>query len=476
MKNLSAKNLTAGIDQGTSGTKGVLLDENGAEVYQTVSRIDRSEKGEKKGEIVEQDPCEILGSVKTVLSDLKAKAAHESCVIRKAGLSTQRSGVLAWDKTGKNLTPLITWADQRYSGVIEGLSGSAELIRARACLPPHPGFAAPKIASLQGKFPSKDIFIGTLDAFLIYNLALPKRFVTDDSMASRTLLYNPRHHGYDDELLRIFGVDKTRLPEIVPSVGLVGEMDGIPLTAIIADQQASLVGRRSKERKSLLNLGSIFSLITDTEGKLEIKEGFSSNVLVSELDGTARKFSHTLEGTSPACSGVVAWVRDLIKAEDTATLDKIVGDSVPESEKFAVCYFPKGGTGSPAWKKEIPPVIENWDGAEKSSIARAALENVAGFVIENMEALIPDNQSALMVSGGLSKSNYLVQFIADATGKTLYRSDSPNASARGAALLAMGDSEGDFNRSLEFKMVTPKKSSALRRLSAWRELKSRCHP
>ena len=295
-----------GIDQGTRSSKAVLLDRQNKQIFFEQRSISLDDRG---GGVVNQDANEILASVREVLAAALRYAQGQKITIATLGFAVQRSGVTAWHaESGKAQYPLISWADTSYRNIVDQLGARATVVQQKTSLPVLAHYAAPKLAALQNKYTDNNILVGTLDSFLFWNLLDEKRFFTEDTMAARSMLYSLAGCGWDLELLSLFGVNRVRLPTISPSIGTLGSVGGIPLSAALGDQQAALLAITQQGFDCLLNLGSIVSILVPTSESLVRSPGFISSVAYSREIGQGREYHYYLEGTVNAAASVVDYL------------------------------------------------------------------------------------------------------------------------------------------------------------------------
>lgn len=469
--------LFLGIDQGSSATKGVLLDMHGQH-YQEFSVPVSTQSLDS--DTVEQDPRELLRSVRHVADDALRAANRVRKHIAGIGLSLQRSGVCAWDsESGEVMHRLITHRDRRTKAQLKELSEYFETITRKSGLPVIPQYAAGKIALLQREFPDPKVLISTLDSFIVQQFAGDSRFITEDSMAARTMLYGLDTNAWDDELCQIFSVQSSRLPAISSSIGQHGTYRGIPIAAMLGDQQASLFGRLAEGINAVLNLGTISSLAIFTGDAPLYQQGFVTSVLYSE-GSMQREFKYILEavtGSSGACIDFI--VQTLEAAKDLDEIARICSE-VPDSD-CPTAFFPIGGSGSPDWISDLPNVVTHWDRSSPRPLVRALIENIGNFIAQNIQTLsqagiLTREHFPLAVAGGLSDLDYLMQYIADVSGVELSRLSSREATARGAALASMYSVNKAKNRTSiprhpEKRLFKPTQSSAKERFARWRDLR-----
>lgn len=434
-----------GIDQGTRSTKGVLLDSDGNQRFEHALAVGYTRN---EGPHVEQDPEDLLASILEVVAAAKRFVAGDGGVIDSIGFACQRSGVCGWQKgSGKVLHPLITWADRSTAPLIEKLGEKREIVFERTTLPVTAHYAAGKIALLQKKFPGGAAHVGTLDSFVLYRVSNGKLFAIEDSMASRTMLYGAKSGAWDPELCRIFDVDEGRLPTIRPSLDEFGKISAVPLAALLGDQQAALLGRLAPRINAVLNLGSIASLCVPLGPKLRSEPGYITSILYSQRrretsrDSEDWQRQYLIEAISNASADLLD---ELVQAGHVAAPTEIgaaAQRSLTRGAK-AVVFFPRGGTGTPDWRYGLPDLVSGWDGHDHDDFVRAVVENLAGFVIQNVIDLqrlkvLPAHGVKIAVTGGISEIDYLLQYIADCADVEVVRFGSRESTARGAALAAM---------------------------------------
>lgn len=330
--------LYLGIDQGSSSTKAVLLSLPEGDYWNRrdiVSVLDELIIPVPKiiygDSTAEQNPEALLATINEVIDWGSRRAEELRRPLSAIGLALQRSGVLAWDHmTGQPLTNVITWADTRFKAEIEALKSVAPHIHRLTGLSPLPNFAAPKIAYLQKIYANSSVHVGTLDSFIMFRLSGDaKIFVTEDTMASRTLLYDLKCGGWTQELCRIFNIEQDRLPKIQPSFGehlkvRLSNQSLVPITALLGDQQAAILGRGlnqgadlgsdvgavacgNTQRGALLNLGTIASLLVNLGERCDVVPSgalpqipqLKTNVLCSEDFGHSKRRLFIVEMTSP---------------------------------------------------------------------------------------------------------------------------------------------------------------------------------
>ena len=436
-------NTYLGLDQGSGSTKAVLLTTNGETVFETsVEAPGRSVNGRE----VEQSAEGILNSVVEVFLKAKQWAYTNQLKIHAAGLACQRSGVLAWNsRDGVPQHDVITWADTRTIPIIQNFGKGTERISVKTGIPTLPNFAGGKIALLQREFRDASVYVGTLDTFLMYRLSGRKSFITDDTMAARTMLYSLESRSWDSQLCQEFKVESRRLASISPSLATHTIFEEVPITAMLGDQQAALLATQAITPRPLLNLGTIASLMVGTGATPTITPGVMASVALSyHLPNSAiREYGFLSEITSSVTGEVLleanrrGWCKSL--AELNSLCDEACTRSAtPKSIAYLVNHRP----APPLQPERTPNVFVSKPDADVGDKARAIVENVGNLVIRMFEEMrdkgvLTDLEGLhVNVSGGGSQLLYLLQYIADCTGVVLHRVGEREATARGAAIAA----------------------------------------
>jgi glycerol kinase len=456
------------IDQGTTNTKVLLVDHAGA-VRAKASRplaIAFPRPG-----WVEQDARALWASVTEAIDDCMALAAGAEIVA--VGITNQRESVVVWDRlTGLPAGPCVVWQCRRTVSFCEELRrrGLEFSIRERSGLPVDPLFSGSKAAWLLENIPdgvtrasAGDLCVGTIDSWLLWNLTGGSVHATDASNASRTQLLNLKLCRWDSELLKIFSVPDTCLPEVRSSNGIFGLTagcgklpSGIPVAGLIGDSHAALFGHAAFAPGAVkATYGTGSSLMTPVDSPIISAHGLSTTI-AWELSGRVR---YALEGNITNTGGAVQWLADFLSlpggAAELADLAASVSDT---GGIYVVPAF--AGLGAPHWDAGARGLICGLTrGATAAHVARATLDSIAYQVRDVFEAICRDgaiHSPALFADGGASNNDLLMQFQADILGCPVIRSSSTDLSAIGAAWLA-GLATG-FWRSLEELEALPRET------------------
>ncbi len=439
------------IDQGTTGTTVIILDE----ALRVRGRAQQDfDQIFPKPSWVEHDPEAIWQSTVDTLAAARKDANIEASEIVGLGITNQRETTVVWDrKTGKAIHNAIVWQDRRTRGRIQQLvdDGYEELVRKRTGLLLDPYFSGTKIewildnvAGARARAERGELAFGTIDSFLLWRLTQGARHATDISNASRTLLMDLKTGEWDEELLKLFRVPAELLPEIVGNSEFYGEVrgveglaDGTPICGMAGDQQAALFGQTCfgpGEAKCTYGTGAFLLMNTGSE-----PVSSRHRLLTTAAWRIGGQTTYALEGSAFIAGALVQWLRDgLGMIKDAAEIEELAL-SVPSSE--GVVVIPSlAGLGAPHWNPGARGVI--WGltrGTTRAHIARAALEAIAlqnVDILQAMERDLKEPLKVLKVDGGASSNNLLMQMQADFLNRPIIRPKMLETTALGAGLLA----------------------------------------
>lgn len=429
------------IDQGTTNSKAILLDEKGTILSLGSSPLDIShpEPG-----WVEQSADGMWASVVSAVEKCTTQAPpHE---IAGIGIANQRESIVTWDaKTGRPLAPIITWQCRRTTRHTERLkaAGHEAQILATTGLPIDPLFPASKIHWLQNKYGTDSVYTGTVDSWLIWKLTNGERFVTELSNASRTQLLNLKTGKWDELLCNIYEVNSSTLAEVVDSKhifgttkGVPGLADGIPITAAMGDSHAALFGHaafKSGDAKATFGTGS--SVMMLVPGFNVPTDGMTTTIAWS-IDG---QISYALEGNILVSASLFPWLADLLGMD--GDVDQLMHLAETVADSNGVHIVPAlTGLGAPHWAPQARGEVSGLSFASnRAHIAYAAALSMPLQVADVFAAMQKQSTAAttqVYVDGGPTKNRFLMQNLANLLALPVCISEAPELSAFGAGLLA----------------------------------------
>jgi glycerol kinase len=442
----------AAIDQGSTATKGALFAPAGRQAAAAAVEVARRVEGER----VEHDPEALLASVREVLGELRRQGEPAAL-----GLACQRSTCLVWERaTGRALTPAVSWQDRREADRVRGMAAQAEEIARRTGLRLSPHYAAPKLAGLLAALPdglerarAGELVAGTLDAWLVGRLT--GTAATEPGHAGRTLLYDLETDRWSPELCALWGVPEAALPALRPSAGDWGKADGVPLRAVLGDQQAALLGHGGwAEGVAVAHFGTGAFVLASTGGAVRRHPALLSAVLAATADG--RRFQ--LEGTVNSAGSAVDWACRLAGVPLAAWAEREL-----EPERLPLVLPALAGAGAPWWRAEASGVAAGLGLATTGEeLVGGVLAGVAMRVLDCLEALREAGlaPAVLRVSGKLARLAGLVSLLADAGQVAVEVAEQEETGLLGAARLAAAAS----GLSVDLAAASPVR---LRRDPAW---------
>lgn len=427
-----------GIDQGSSATKAVVVASAGQIIFQT--RKDLAPPF-RDGLRIEQDPREVLDSVRNALNESVLAIRSSGIPFRGIGLSCQRSSCLAWNETtGEPLSPVISWRDTRGLDLVDSLAGQAAMIFKTSGLPLTPYYSASKLRWLKDNLSASQrdgALFGTLSSFLAQGLTGNAKAGIDHANAARTQLMNIGTLAWDEELLNAFGLSGVRVPEIRPTAHTFGPVQTpagpVPLCACIGDQQAALLGLGVLEKgDGGINYGTGGFLMVNTGAELAPAQGLMASVHYS----TERERHYLLEGSVNAVGDALEWLRGRLGLfKEYSEVD----DLCWKASTDAIAFIGINGTGAPHWERNLSSAFHGLTAESASAdIVRAVVEGIAFFMrdIAGEIGKTGIEPAHFVLAGGLTSLSYLSQIQADILGKNVVVSATQEASAMGAAFLA----------------------------------------
>jgi glycerol kinase len=453
-----------GLDQGTTGTTALLLDENwrlAAKGYR-----EHTQYYPQPG-WVEHDVREIwesiLFSIDTALKQAQASPESLCCI----GLDNQGETCVVWDKfSGQPVYNAIVWQDRRTAHIADDLNAKhRDLIREKTGLFPDAYFSATKIRwileNVEGameKAKAGKLLAGTLDTWMIWKLTHGQVYCTDYSTASRTMLLNIKTGRWDEEIMDIIGIPEGLLPEIRDSAEVYGHTDpldffgvNIPISGSVVDQQAALFGQACLSPGNVkTTYGTGCFMLMNTGDKPIYSE---HGLLTTVAWGFQKKITFALDGGIYIAGAAVQWLRDKLKIIGSSA--ETEGLALEAGDNGGVYFVPAFvGLAAPHWDQYARGTIAGiTGGATREQIVRATLESVAYQVKDNLEVMNKDSRipvEIMRVDGGMVANKFLMQFQADILGIPVDVPILTETTALGAAYLAAYGA-GEFSSLEDFK-------------------------
>ncbi|WP_455003095.1 glycerol kinase GlpK [Cardiobacterium hominis] len=436
------------LDQGTTSSRAIIFNRHGETI--SVAQKPFTQYFPTPG-WVEHDAKEIWGSQIAVLTEALAKSGLEAKDIAAIGVTNQRETTVVWDRaTGEPVCNAIVWQDRRTAKYCDSLHDKRDWIRGKTGLIIDAYFSATKVKwildnveNARKRAERGELCFGTIDTWLIWNLTKGEVFVTDPSNASRTMLYNIHTLDWDDELLALFDIPRSMLPEVRASSEVYGTVSTrylehpVPIAGIAGDQQAALFGQLCTEKGMLKNTyGTGCFLLMNTGDEAVTSK---NNLLTTIAWKVGGKTTYALEGGVFVGGAAVQWLRDgariIRTSADINTLAATVEDN------GGVYFVPAlTGLGAPYWDSYARGAFFGITrGTTDGHLARATLEGIAFQVYDIVKAMEADagaQTRELRVDGGASMSDYLMQTQADIFGFDIVRPKTVETTALGVAYLA----------------------------------------
>ncbi len=439
------------IDQGTTSSRAVVFDQDSHLVSQ--HHIEITQYYPRDGWVA-HDAEEIWQTTLTCCRQALKKANLSAQNVATIGISNQRETTVLWNRrTGQIVRRAIVWQDRRTAKICANLrtrTGIPEMIADKTGLLLDPYFSATKIKWLLDNVTGTrelaergEIAFGTIDTFLLWKLTGGHVHATDVTNASRTMLFNIHTLKWDDELLALFDIPKSLLPEVYENCSKFGETTAnlfgspIPITGMIGDQQAATIGQACFQPgmvKSTYGTGA-FLLLNTGEKVIRSKNKLLSTIAY-QIDG---KVTYGLEGSIFAAGSIIKWLRDQLKLIQSAHETERFAESIEDTGGvYLVPAFT--GLGAPYWDSDARGALF---GLTRDTcvehIVRAALESICYQTLDLMQCMLQDGSGefeTLRVDGGMVTNNWLLQFLSDILSVEVSRPCITETTALGAAYIA----------------------------------------
>ena len=441
------------IDQGTSSTRSVLYDDKGR--FIDSSQLEFKQYFPKEG-WVEHNPEEIWESVLSTLASLVKRNSLVSKDIASIGITNQRETTIVWDKKdGKPIYNAIVWQDRRTADFCSELNDQTEMVNSSTGLTMDPYFSATKVnwilnhvKGARERALAGELLFGTIDSYLIWKLSGGKSHKTDVTNASRTMLFNIEEQKWDEDLLNLFKIPRSMLPEVCDNVfdfGTTSLLGGeVSIGGVAGDQQAALIGQccvKPGEVKSTYGTGCFLILNTGAE-----RLHSQSKLLTTVAYRVNGKITYALEGSIFVAGSAIQWLRDEMEFfSDASDTEKLAMQASDESNVLVIPALT--GLGAPYWDASARGAIFGLTrDSTKADIVRATLESVVFLTKDLLEAMSKDNASfnSLKIDGGMVANSWFCQKLSNILGVEVERPKIIETTSLGAAFLA-GISAGLFD-------------------------------
>jgi glycerol kinase len=488
------------VDQGTTSTRAIVFGPDASPV--AMAQQEFKQIFPHPGWI-EHDPEDLWRTTLSTMRDVVDKAGLQAADIASVGITNQRETTLVWNRaTGAPIYNAIVWQDRRAFELCGRLKaeGSEDLVNQRSGLLIDPYFSATKVAWILDNVAGArrqaergELAFGTVDSYLLWRLTGGALHVTDATNASRTMLFDIHSGTWDDDLLRLFRVPANMLPEVRDTAGDFGKIDSqylgveLPVRAVAGDQQAALIGQACFKPgmvKATYGTGGFVLLNT---GSTPIK---STHRMLTTIGYQWKGTRHyALEGSIFVVGAAVQWLRDALGIVASSAESGILAAQADQEQ--AVYLVPAfAGLGAPYWSSEARGTITGLTrGTTRKELARAALESVGYQTRDLLHAMYADVSTSfsddvrpvVRVDGGMSASDWTMQFVADVLDAPVDRPVVRETTALGVAFLAgwqAGVYQGpeDFARTWSLdRRFEPAMTAAVRerRCKGWRDALAR---
>ena len=452
------------IDQGTTSSRAIIFNSDLENVKQSQKEYNLSYPNDGW---VEADADEILRTVKETVGDVLSETSEN---ITACGLTNQRETTIVWSKeTGKPIYPAIIWQDRRASDLCNALKrdGHEAMVQEKTGLVIDSYFSATKLKWILDNVPnareqavSGKLLFGTVDSFLIYNLTSERNHLTDVTNASRTMLFNIHEMSWDKELLKLFDIPLSMMPEVKSCDGDFGSLNingkTIKINGVIGDQQAALVGQNcfnSGDMKSTYGTGCF--LMVNTKGKpLKVEEGLLTTVAYK----LNNEVNYALEGSIYSCGNIIQWLRDKIQFFENAKDSELFLDSKGNSNN--VHFLPAfNGLGAPYWNSDVRAGFYGMtQNTSKKDLVTAAFKSIC-YQTKDIISILKINEleiNSLLVDGGMTSNLTFCQILSDSINVNVLKPSNIESTALGACIAAQignGISMDSLNTKLDKEFI-----------------------
>ena len=438
------------FDQGTTSSRAIIFDKKGNII--SVAQKEFTQFFPQPG-WVEHDPNEIWSTQIGVATEAVLKAGLTIHDIVSIGITNQRETAVVWDRhTSQPIYNAIVWQDRRMAAYCDQLKadGSSKMIREKSGLVTDSYFSATKVKWIldnvhgaRAKAENGDLCFGTVDSWLLWKLTNGKVHATDVTNACRTMLYNIYDMKWDEDLLKLFGIPESMLPEVRSSSEVYGHTQhlltaaDIPVSGIAGDQQSALFGQMCIQPGMVKNTyGTGCFMLMNTGTKPVVSNNNLLTTVAWKINGEVQ---YALEGSVFIAGAVVQWLRDGLKLiQNSSDVESLALKVEDNGGIYMVPAFT--GLGAPYWNQHARGIIVGITrGTTDAHFARAAVESIAYQTMDVLKAMEADAELSIKevrVDGGATINNYLMQFQSDILNTAVIRPSITETTALGAAYLA----------------------------------------
>lgn len=457
------------IDQGGHASRVIAFDTRGMHLAESFTPISTFRSGNDR---VEHDPRELTESIRTALDDIAETLGSDASRVAAVGLATQRSSIVCWDRrSGKALSPVLSWQDRRNAPLVERLASHKEAIRERTGLVLSPHYGASKLRWCLDELPAvrkaredRRLALGPLASYLLYSLLEERPYCVDPANASRTQLWDPQTRNWAPQLGEWFGVALELLPACVHTRHSYGHLEFagrcVPLIVCTGDQSAAPFASGAIDSDTIyLNVGT-GAFLQQSGGCGDPR--LLRSVAYSDEERTIAMQEATINGAAAALD----WLNERVGIDTHRAALALARAKAARSVPLFVNAV--GGIAAPYWRADIEPRFVG-EGTEAQQV-QAVVESIAFLICANIELMrAGTSPHRVLATGGLSSSDYLCECIASLSGLPVERSSLKEATALGIAYLVVGHG-AEWRPPVTFETFPPAADASLaERYRRWRE-------
>ena len=419
---------TLAIDIGTYSIRAAIISAQGEIVSIAQAPLSLEQKADGT---IEQNGDDIVAATKKVISEVLGNDSSQTAKLT-AAIAIQRSTVVCWDaKTGKAVSPAISWQDRREEKYVHSLMPHAKEIQNISKLVLSPHYGASKLRWLNQKYGNEQRYAGPLISFILFNLLESDALLCDESNAARTQLWDVQQRCWSPKLCELFDVDIEQLPTVKPVKSVYGKLIGsaIPVHIVCGDQTAAYQGLAINSDNIIVNAGTgAFVLAKPSDSS-------SGNLLTSLSASDENSIDYLTEGCVNGCASAVEWFCQSENISQTHFFE-VIETHKDQASKIPLFLNGIGGLASPWWyATAFSKFVYSGPKPSLESKCLAVVESIAFLIVKNIHTMKLPESSVIRISGGLSNCSYLCQCISDVSNKQVLKSENAEATLLGLAKL-----------------------------------------